>query len=1286
MNTVDMWKVLGIEPTKDENEIVAAYRNKVVTVNPEDDAEGFMRLREAFELAVNYAREDDVLNSGNLEDAAEEQKNKSEVDIHIDKLKAIYEDIYKRRDISLWEEWLGDSLCTELDTSDAVREALLVFIMGHFLLPYEVWKLIDKTFSIVQDKAVLQEMFPPDFLSFVEFHILNEGFVDFQYIEDKEEFLKRCPDYPVDIVIEGVPGTFDPEEFETKIDSYLRHMGFIQAYNNNIRQFEIEDGKNAVDDSMSEEEKERVKKSVIEESLEKREKEIDTFCSVIEYLDSFPYIHCMQLAAKINALKVLERYDDARRLAEFLLFDYKLPEGTEYETYTYGTACYFLLMDTIERPEATTEEEKARIYVKSAEMVEELLNIRDDSAMARLSKSVLEMKDEEFENANDTVISVLDRNSRMAEAVWLMKEINRRSVEVYKKRYEDGTASNKDLVELAWSYFRIEDVDSVFEVLDKAEPEDETFYAYNNLYGRCYHIKKEFNKALPYLKKWVEMMDDMVARSKAGEKLSKKDQERISRNAFCYYMYASCLEELEDYEQSDAYYNRAIAEAKAGHGDQNELLFYQESYGKMLNKQEKYDQSMEIWNEMIASIDHCVPAYIHRQETAHKMRDAQLVIDDYYNIIRDYPQYDNAYVLAARVFYIYNQDEDVKSVLKRAKDAGIENDRLRAIEAKILDGEGKKDEALVMFQNIDERIANGESDMDEPEVFYGDYAALLLNIRDENGNRIRIKDAEIFMNKALKIAPKNKRLLWLQTDIEEFSGRESEWVYDIMLQEYPDDAQINYEYAEYLKRKDRIGEAKKQYLECLNKNPNHKVASNKLMNILQEEYMDQENREAYEQAVKLGTHQLDLIDDSYYRIERALLYLDGYELDKAEADARKAIEFDPQNVYAHNALGLCFLKMRKYPEAAECFLKSIEVMKDDETPTPFMNAARCFESMGEFRKAIEYVEKCIEKHGITASRKDILARLHTRNRDYASADRIYIEIDAYYKEQRKQTNNKWYDFNIVRNMIRRVGVAHLSGDETAAAARLSDINKFLNDNGYNSKSLDVNSKGNSRKICADIFRILADFYLNDERNYKNSIYYFEKVIRFEMPHGKARVYPAHSLVDAKGKLFGIGKKSTDQLKIEKPEEYATSKGELRRYAEMYRYFAGACYAYGIRDFAAEMAKRALACLRKAYGSVEGYVMYAPSSPLRISDLGMIYFFEGRGEEAFKYVEQCTKKSPCDFCNYGSCYDKILAQARMAELSGDIPKAIELFKLSRKISNNDVEVYMALRALAGVVED
>ena len=51
---MDMWDVLGIEETGDKDELKTAYRNKLRTVNPEDDQEGFMRLRKAYEEALKY--------------------------------------------------------------------------------------------------------------------------------------------------------------------------------------------------------------------------------------------------------------------------------------------------------------------------------------------------------------------------------------------------------------------------------------------------------------------------------------------------------------------------------------------------------------------------------------------------------------------------------------------------------------------------------------------------------------------------------------------------------------------------------------------------------------------------------------------------------------------------------------------------------------------------------------------------------------------------------------------------------------------------------------------------------------------------------------------------------------------------------------------------------------------------------------------------------------------------------------------------------------------------------
>ena len=55
MEPIEVFQILGIEQTKDERALKNAYRDKLAVTNPEDDPEGFKRLRMAYEEACRYA-------------------------------------------------------------------------------------------------------------------------------------------------------------------------------------------------------------------------------------------------------------------------------------------------------------------------------------------------------------------------------------------------------------------------------------------------------------------------------------------------------------------------------------------------------------------------------------------------------------------------------------------------------------------------------------------------------------------------------------------------------------------------------------------------------------------------------------------------------------------------------------------------------------------------------------------------------------------------------------------------------------------------------------------------------------------------------------------------------------------------------------------------------------------------------------------------------------------------------------------------------------------------------
>lgn len=168
------FQVLGLSETKEEKQIRQSYLTLLKDTNPEDDPEGFKRLREAYEEALHFAGQ---------QGEEEEEKPQGEVGLWMKRVREIYRDILLRREADNWKALFDDPVCAGLDTFLEARGQLLGFLSGHSFLPQTVWVLLDQTFHVMEDFDALKEEFHVNFLKHIEYHVNTGDFLDYGLFE-----------------------------------------------------------------------------------------------------------------------------------------------------------------------------------------------------------------------------------------------------------------------------------------------------------------------------------------------------------------------------------------------------------------------------------------------------------------------------------------------------------------------------------------------------------------------------------------------------------------------------------------------------------------------------------------------------------------------------------------------------------------------------------------------------------------------------------------------------------------------------------------------------------------------------------------------------------------------------------------------------------------------------------------------------------------------------------------------------------------------------------------------
>lgn len=180
MNVTEIFQVLGIEETKDEKLIKKAYREKLAVTNPEDNPEGFKRLRSAYEEACILAKTEE-------EEENQEEPDDSPSGVWAAQFEGIYKNINKRVDVTNWEALFAQDIFLALEEEENCCIKLLQFMMGHCNIPTEVWNLLDEKMNLTQDGNRFREYFPPDFLNYVINRCRQGEELDYNQFEGEPE-------------------------------------------------------------------------------------------------------------------------------------------------------------------------------------------------------------------------------------------------------------------------------------------------------------------------------------------------------------------------------------------------------------------------------------------------------------------------------------------------------------------------------------------------------------------------------------------------------------------------------------------------------------------------------------------------------------------------------------------------------------------------------------------------------------------------------------------------------------------------------------------------------------------------------------------------------------------------------------------------------------------------------------------------------------------------------------------------------------------------------------------
>ena len=1136
-----IWKILGIEETKDEEKIKEAYRNRLHSVNPEDDEEGFKELRRAYEEAVAYANRPET--EDEEEDAIDDSR-KNDVDRWIDRIDLIYRDTASRIDEDRWKELLADPVCDDLDTELEAAEKLLVYFMSHSFMPQNIWQMVEKRFHYLDSFDQLKERFPENYLDYVKWQIENPGFIDYRLFDGKTD------DHVDDFI---------SKLFELKSASDDKDLEQLEKLFREIERFEITHPFTQVEKARY-----HLAKKEPKEALDIME-ELD-----FEYSDN-AYIERIYAEALIANGKV----DSAEKIYDAFLE--RMPD--DYIGLLGRANCIFL--------KGNPEEAK--------EQIEDILEDR----------------------VQDT------------DSLELLDTIN----EVLVDKYEAQLKENFDrdiCFKLGWCYYQQKKFDEGIRLLDKLEQGED--YDYVNLRCRLYLANEDYDKAYPLALKWLQIIEESPD---DGTREMTKRKQRLSLALFsvgvCVWETAASLTEDEKGEKQHSA-AKYIKEALEKEDNLLVKLSYMEQLARFYLDAGNYEKCIDICTEIIEKDRGFFPAYVHRQRANYKLKNAREVIDDYFACQELYAAYAPPYHLAAEVFFAFDQYEDLEKVLEAAKEAGLESHtlelyRIQDIHYKEFSRENVKTalQAMIALRKKIKELPEGEeTDIEDLANLEREHAVLYWDL-DETDKALAIVEEYLQGHKDDLTLTHLKADILLREERYEEALRVCRQLAEVL---EPDNLYAELKLGNCYERMGNYRDAIKHYNAILGKNESFQPALRRMMYL----YSFLSNREndlkKCHQGIAYATRFIEAGGGAEGYVERGNLYIDVYELEKAVADCRKAIELDEDAYYAYNNLGCALLKLRRVEEAVPPLKHAIE-MDPEKDHLPYLNLAECYLLSGEYDKAIDAYGGALKIHPGVFKWQEEIASLYVKKGEYDKAISIY----------RKRMDELENPGDVKRFLAKCLGT-------------------FLSDE----------KKEEIRRYEAELLKIykkLGNIY-RKAGNTEKAEYYFNLICRrWKNPsvdrYAFSELEEAGEYFREKGDFKTAAQILSEGLRVNRTNSLERN--------HLHFTCATVYFEEKKKEEAALEAKLFLKGIFDCYGGEDKYLADARYLPARLYNIAIMYICMGDLDKAGKYLKRIASCNLCVMCENAGCFEYYFGQGLIAELKGDKEQAGQLYRKALEIEKD-----------------